>query len=124
MGELGSGHFSGLECRGEECIVDQTALPGCCSQPGACKGVPGKCRSKRSSGGTEVERHWQDWSEWGACSAACGLGSRTRLRSAIGEEGFEVENGDCEGECSDDNENPNAIEPPEETFIPFFSSGI
>merc|ERR1711936_294162 len=29
---------SGLECRGEECIVDQTALPGCCSQPGACKG--------------------------------------------------------------------------------------
>merc|ERR1712117_89442 len=101
--------ISGLECRGEECIVDQTALPGCCSQPGACKGVPGTCRSKRSTGGTEVERNWQDWSDWGPCSAACGLGTRTRLRSAIGEEGFQVENGDCEGECSDDNENTNAI---------------
>merc|ERR1711936_204274 len=36
---IGAGQCaSGLECRGEECIVDQTALPGCCSQPGACKG--------------------------------------------------------------------------------------
>ena len=60
-----------------------------------------------------MERWWHDWSEWGACrwdvelidcifefcvflknhlcySAACGLGSRTRRRSAVGEEGFEV----------------------------------
>ena len=63
-----------------------------------------------------MERRWHDWSEWGACrwdvelidcynwifefcvflknhlcySAACGLGSRTRRRSAVGEEGFEV----------------------------------
>merc|ERR1739842_166469 len=115
---------SGLECSGEECIVDQTALPGCCSQPGACKGVPGTCRSKRSSGGTEVKRNWKDWTEWGPCSAACGLGTRTRLRSATGEEGFKVEHGECKGDCSDDNENTNAVEPPEETFIPFFSSGI
>merc|ERR1712130_347493 len=115
---------SGLECRGEECIVDQTALPGCCSQPGACKGVPGTCRNKRSSGGTEVKRNWKNWSDWGPCSAACGVGTRTRLRSAIGEEGFEVEHGDCKGDCNDNNENTNAIEPPEETFIPFFSSGI
>merc|ERR1712211_113656 len=85
---------SGLECRGEECIVDQTALPACCSQPGAC-------------------------------SAACGLGSRTRRRSAVGEEGFEVEHGDCQGDCRDDNEDTNAVEPEaDETFIPFFSKGI
>merc|ERR1711971_599765 len=115
---------SGLECHGEECIVDQTALPGCCSHPGACKGVPGTCRSKRSNGGTEVKRNWKDWTEWGPCSAACGLGTRTRLRSATGEEGFEVAHGECNGDCSDDNENTNAVEPPEETFIPFFSSGI
>jgi len=118
---------SGLECRGEECIVDQTALPACCSQPGACNGVPGVCRrSKRSSGGaTNVERRWHDWSEWGACSAACGLGSRTRRRSAVGEEGFEVEHGDCQGDCRDDNEDTNAVEPEaDETFIPFFSMGI
>merc|ERR1711962_584916 len=118
---------SGLECRGEECIVDQTALPACCSQPGACRGVPGVCRrSKRSSGGvTNVERRWHDWSEWGACSAACGLGSRTRRRSAVGEEGFEVEHGDCQGDCRDDNEDTNAVEPEaDETFIPFFSRGM
>merc|ERR1712216_681768 len=81
-------------------------------------------RSKRSSGGTEVKRNWKDWTEWGPCSAACGLGTRTRLRSATGEEGFEVAHGECNGDCSDDNENTNAVEPPEETFIPFFSSGI
>merc|ERR1711963_1055758 len=49
---------SGLECRGEECIVDHTALPACCAQPGGCTGVPGVCRrGKRSSGGAaNVER--------------------------------------------------------------------
>jgi hypothetical protein len=32
---------SGLECRGEECIVDgHTALPGCCGRPGQCTGLP------------------------------------------------------------------------------------
>merc|ERR1712032_387243 len=86
--------------------------------------ISGCLSIKRSSGGTEVKRNWKDWTEWGPCSAACGFGSRTRLRSAIGEEGFEVEHGECKGDCSDDDENTNAIEPPEETFIPFFSSGI
>jgi len=58
-------------------------------------------------------------------SAACGLGSRTRRRSAVGEEGFEVEHGDCQGDCRDDNEDTNAVEPEaDEKFIPFFSMGI
>ena len=41
--------FSGLECRGEECIVDQTALPGCCSQPGACKGFENIFENKQNA---------------------------------------------------------------------------
>merc|ERR1711963_1324965 len=33
---------SGLECRGEECIVDQTALPACCAQGGGADPLWGR----------------------------------------------------------------------------------
>ena len=57
--------FSGLECRGEECIVDQTALPGCCSQPGACKGFENIFENKQNA---KKESNKQKTALPGCCS--------------------------------------------------------
>merc|ERR1712112_658264 len=115
---------SNEECRGQKCIVDgEIALPGCCSQNGGCISEPGNCQRTISPPGLLVERRWGDWADWGACTSVCGTGTRTRVRNALGEEGFEVDQGVCRGDCKDVDET-NEVLPPSKPFLPFFSSQL
>jgi len=115
---------SNEECRGEQCIVDgEAALPGCCAQSGGCISEAGRCQRIVSPPSLIVERRWGEWGDWGACTSGCGEGTMTRVRNALGEEGLEVEQGSCRGDCKDV-EQTNEVLPPNKPFLPFFSSQL
>merc|ERR1712226_1374575 len=56
-------------------------------------------------------------------TSQCGAGTRTRVRNALGEEGSEVEQGVCRGDCGHV-DGSNDVLPPTKPFLPFFSSEL